>query len=165
MQWGDIIIRPITSAEDAAMAAIIRSNLEYYHLNIPGTAYFDPELAHLSEYYQQKPEQRAYMVLLNADKMVLGGVGIAEYPGMAQCAELQKLYLSDIVKGRGFGKRLMQVAEQCAKERGYKYLYLETHSSLETAIHLYQKMGFESISKPDGATHSAMDCFYCKELE
>ena len=38
----------ITEDDDAAIAAIIRANLERYHLDIPGTAYFDPELDHLS---------------------------------------------------------------------------------------------------------------------
>ena len=44
-------IRPILPEDDARLAQIIRQNLEKKHLNIPGTAYFDPELAHLSRYY------------------------------------------------------------------------------------------------------------------
>ena len=42
------IIRPITADDDAAIAAIIRDNLRAAHLDIPGTAYFDPELDHLA---------------------------------------------------------------------------------------------------------------------
>ena len=36
--------REITPADDGAIAKIIRANLERFHLNIPGTVYFDPEL-------------------------------------------------------------------------------------------------------------------------
>ena len=35
--------RKIEAADDAEIARIIRSNLEKLGLNIPGTAYFDPE--------------------------------------------------------------------------------------------------------------------------
>ena len=36
---------------------IIRANLERFHLNIPGTVYFDPELDQLSAYYHAQPER------------------------------------------------------------------------------------------------------------
>ena len=60
MQAEHILIRPILPADDARMAWIIRSNLEQFHLDIPGTAYFDPELDHLSRYYRAAPDRRAY---------------------------------------------------------------------------------------------------------
>ena len=49
--------RRINSADDEAIASIIRANLEKLHLNIPGTAYFDPELDHLSVYYNSDPKK------------------------------------------------------------------------------------------------------------
>ena len=51
----DYIIRPITAADDPAIAGIIRRNLEHYHLDIPGTAYFDKELDSLSRFYNAMP--------------------------------------------------------------------------------------------------------------
>lgn len=49
--------REITPADDGAIAKIIRANLERFHLNIPGTVYFDPELDQLSAYYHAQPEK------------------------------------------------------------------------------------------------------------
>lgn len=49
--------RTITAADDAALAKIIRTNLEQLQLDIPGTAYFDPELDHMSQYYAKAPEK------------------------------------------------------------------------------------------------------------
>lgn len=43
--------------DDEVLAEIIRANLEKLHLNIPGTAYFDPELDHLSVYYNSDPKK------------------------------------------------------------------------------------------------------------
>lgn len=157
-------IRPITPADDAAIAAIIRANLEQYHLDIPGTAYFDPEVDHLSRYYAQRPGQRAYFILTDDGGQVLGGAGLARFGGFDRCAELQKLYLTDSAKGRGLGAKLLNAVEQCARELGYRSLYLETHSALTAALRLYEKSGYERIPRPDCVLHSTMDLFYRKML-
>lgn len=59
---------------------------------------------------------------------------------------------------------LMQTAESFAKQSGYEFLYLETHSSLEAAIRLYEKLGFQQIAKPAAVLHSTMNRFYMKKL-
>lgn len=160
----EIIIRPITAADDAAIAAIIRANLRAAHLDIPGTAYFDPELDHLSVFYNAAPEQRAYYIATDGQGAVIGGVGFAEFPGVESCAELQKLYLADEAKGHGYSHLLMQTVENGAREAGYKKLYLETHTCLATACALYEKHGYESILQPVPTAHTTMDRFYMKAL-
>ena len=156
--------RKIQPADDASMAKIIRSNLEKLHLNLPGTAYFDPELDHLSAYYNSNPEQRTYFVVVGADGQVIGGVGIAEFEGIEACAELQKLYLDDSAKGKGYGKDLMRLAEDWARSAGYKNLYLETHTNLSVAVQLYEKMGFQPVEKSRSTQHTTMNRFYLKKL-
>lgn len=159
-----ITIRPITPADDAAIARIIRDNLKAHHLDIPGTAYFDPELDCLSGFYRAKPDSRAYFIAANQNGIVIGGVGIAEFEGLPNCAELQKLYLCDGEKGKGYGKLLMQTAVEFARSAGYDWLYLETHTNLEAAIGLYEKMGFRRIEKPEAILHSTMNRFYRKRI-
>ena len=160
----NITIRPITSADDAEIARIIRENLEAYHLDIPGTAYFDPELDCLSAFYSARPDQRAYFVAAYDDGTIIGGVGVAEFTGFDHCAEIQKLYLSDPAKGKGLGKRLMQVAEAFARSAGYDSLYLETHCNLVAAMGLYEKLQFRQIEKPAAVLHSTMNRFYRKRI-
>ena len=164
MQTEHVVIRPILPADDARMAWIIRSNLEKFHLDIPGTAYFDPELDHLSRYYRAEPDRRAYFVAADENGLVLGGVGIAEVDAFSQCAELQKLYLIESAKGQGLGIGLMEQAQSLARSLGYRRMYLETHSNLQAAIRLYEKLGFQRIRRPEGVMHSTMDHFYLKEL-
>lgn len=160
---GDLI-RPITPADDAQIAQIIREDLRQFHLDIPGTAYFDPELDHLSLYYGAAPERRTYFIAADRDGQVLGGAGVAEFSGLPCCAELQKLYLSDAARGRGLGRRLMQAVQDHARSLGYQQLYLETHSDLKAAIGLYEKLGFRRIDRLPGSPHSTMDRFYLKAL-
>lgn len=156
--------RKINASDDKIIAEIIRKNLEKHHSDIPGTAYFDSELDHLSVFYNSNPSKRIYFVAIDENEEVIGGVGIAEFEGIENCAELQKLYLSDSVKGRGYGKELMKIAESWARTAGYKKLYLETHTNLFVAMNLYKKMGFTQIEKPRTTVHSTMNSFYLKEL-
>ena len=157
-------LRKITPADDAAIAALIRHSLEKYGLDIPGTAYFDEHLDHLSAYYGQDPEHRAYYILETDGGGVAGGVGVAEFTPIEGCAELQKLYLADNMQGQGLGYGLIKIAETAARRLGYKKLYLETHTNLQAAMHIYEKAGFRKIPQPEGAVHSTMDRFYLKTL-
>lgn len=156
--------RKIEAADNKRIAEIIRANLEKLHLDVPGTAYFDPELEHLSSYYGSDSSKRTYFVALDEDSQVIGGVGVAEFSGIENCAELQKLYLDDSAKGKGYGKELIQLAKRWAKSAGYKNLYLETHTNLSAALKLYEKMGFRQIERPCSTAHSTMDRFYIKNL-
>lgn len=152
-------IRPIQEKDNAAIANIIRENLEYYHLDVPGTAYFDSELDQLSHFYSLP--NAAYWVLVE-NEQVLGGVGVA--PFKEHVAELQKLYLSHTVKGKGYGQQLMTQALEFAKVH-YQGIYLETFSTMDKAIHLYEKNHFEKLTIPLGSSgHDTMDCWYLKQL-
>lgn len=44
-------LRKITEKDDAAVAGLVRENLKKFGLDIPGTAYFDEGLDHLSRVY------------------------------------------------------------------------------------------------------------------
>ncbi len=146
---------------DAPLAALIRRCLKGARLDIPGTAYYDAELDHLSRYYQQPG--REYFLLLE-DKKLIGGIGMAEYTDLPDCCELQKLYLEDEYRGQGLGYRMMEHLEHQAAKTGYRRVYLETHTSLQAAIHLYEKCGYKLIGQPAESIHGAMDRFYLKEL-
>ena len=157
-------IRPITESDDSFIAEIIRANLKKFHLDIPGTVYFDPEIDHLSKYYNMLPDKRRYFIAADTAGQILGGCGVAEFDGFEGCAELQKLYLTDAAKGKGISKYLVQIVEDFAREAGYKGLYLETHTNLEIAIQLYESIGFRQIDRPKTVQHNTMNRFYLKEL-
>lgn len=160
---GIMQIRRITSADDAAVASIVKASLKQAGLALPGTAYFDPELAHLSAYYAQTAF-RDYYVLTNGQEVV-GGAGFAEYDLDRKICELQKVYLSAAVRGHGLSYQLLTFVEQMAKQAGYQQMYLETHSSLAAAIHVYKKLGFEQLDQPLSTTnHSLMDVLMIKQL-
>lgn len=158
-----MITRTLLPNDDLDLAEIIRTNLKAHALDIPGTVYFDDNLNHLSGYYGES-DMREYFIL-EEDGKILGGVGFAEFSKPDGIAELQKLYLTNEVKGRGLGRYLVELVIEKAKEAGYKKLYLETHTNLQTALIVYEKCGFIEIEKPDSVNHSTMNKFYIMDLQ
>ncbi|WP_283678331.1 GNAT family N-acetyltransferase [Lentilactobacillus sp. Marseille-Q4993] len=158
-------IRPITSNDDVKMAEIIRTLLKSFNLDKPGTAYFDPELDHLSEFYGQT-QKRQYFVAVNDDNEVVGGAGAAEYDAENGVAELQKLYVSASAQGDHLSTKLIDRVVEFARQAGYEKLYLETHHDLSAAVHVYDKYGFTLLDGPiGGGEHQAMDIFYELKLK
>ena len=143
------------------IARLIRSNLKACHLDIPGTAYFDEELDHLSDFYAEPG--RAYYVLTDGS-VVIGGIGMAEFEGFESCAELQKLYLDRSARGRGLGYGMIRHIEEAARAMVYGQIYLETHTNLSAAIREYERSGYRQIDRPPTVVHTTMNRFYLKEL-
>lgn len=156
--------RKLLSCDNTAIAELIRYNLKANALDIPGTVYFDEIIWHLTDFYDKKPECRAYFVLVDEKEKVVGGIGLAEFPDIEGCAELQKLYLADEVKGHGMGYFLIELIEKEALKMGYSKMYLETHTNLQTAIHVYEKAGYLEIPRPESVMHGTMNKFYLKTL-
>lgn len=149
--------------DNKTMEQIIKRSLETLDLNIPGTAYFDPQLGNLAQFYKQQLYAK-YWVVVNEQNEVAGGVGIAPFELKTGICELQKLYLSPEAQGMGLSSELMKVALKFAKEH-YRYCYLETLEKLQVANLLYIKFDFQQLERPlDGSAHNAMDAWYIKEL-
>ena len=155
--------RIIEPKDNLIIANIIRDNLKANKLDIPGTVYFDENLNNLSDFYLASPK-RAYFIALDDNDNIIGGIGLAELGFMDDTAELQKLYLTDAAKGQGLSYELIELVEETSLNKGYKRIYLETHTNLKAAIHLYEKCGYKLIEKPKEVVHSSMNRFYLKEL-
>lgn len=158
-QQNHIVLRPIQEQDNAAIAALIR--YVFIELGVPkvGSAYADPMLDHLYEHYQAQGS--AYFVLeLNGG--IVGGAGIGALEGVTEGAtegatevttcELQKMYLSQRVRGLGQGERLIQHCLNIAESLGYQQCYLETMPSMTSAQKLYEKMGFQHLDHAMGNT-------------
>lgn len=158
-----MIIREIKKEDNAKVKEIIQDSLKSLGLAVPGSAYFDPQLNDLHQYYNNLKHANYWVVELDGE--VVGGIGIAPFSEQDKVCELQKLYLSPKAQGLGFSKKLMETALSFASKH-YKKCYLETNHELKTACILYEKFGFALLQKPlPGSEHSAMDAWYLKDLK
>ncbi|WP_136605514.1 GNAT family N-acetyltransferase [Paenibacillus dokdonensis] len=157
-----MIIRDIKKEDNVKVKEIIQDSLKSLGLAIPGTAYFDPQLNDLHQYYNQLKHANYWVAEMEGE--VVGGIGIAPFNEYHKVCELQKLYLSTKAQGLGLGKMLMETALSFAFTH-YAKCYLETKHELKTACSLYEKYGFTLLHEPlSGSDHSAMDAWYSKDL-
>ncbi|MEQ4707546.1 MULTISPECIES: GNAT family N-acetyltransferase [Providencia] len=149
-------IRLIEQQDNAGIAAVIREVSAEHGLTADkGFAVADPILDTLFEVYS-KPRSAYWVVEMDGE--IVGGGGVSQVAGGdSQTAELQKMYLSSVLRGKGLAKQIVQMSLSFAKQQGYTRCYLETTKELQAAIKLYEKLGFEFIDEPLGNTgHS--DC-------
>ncbi len=156
------MLRTIAEKDNGAVAQLIRSSLKEYHLDKPGTAYCDPQLVHLSHYYQNQERANYYVIEEKGQILACGG-----YAGITPTtAELQKLYVAQGYRGKGYSSQLLNHIFDTAKKDGYDALYLETTKALEAAVSVYQHYGFKRLDTPiaNGDGHTAMEIWMLKAL-
>lgn len=143
-----LIIRALKPNDNPSLAKIIRSALEEFGANKPGTVYFDPTTDALFDLFQAPGS--AYFVAEESGEL-LGGAGFFPTNGLPDgVAELVKMYLRPEARGRGLGKLLINKTEEMAKKMGYAGLYLESMPELTNALTMYEKMGYHYLEGPMG---------------
>lgn len=159
----ELVIRPLQEKDNPILAKIIREVLTEYKANKPGTVFTDPTTDNLFELFQT-PGSCYWVVEENGN--ILGGSGLFPTEGLPDtCIELVKLYLSKESRGKGLGKMLMDQCIQKAKELGYNQVYLESLPELNTAVKLYENMGFVHLNEPLGASgHFACNLWMLKNI-
>ncbi len=154
-------LREIEEKDNQAIGQLVQDSLERHQLNIPGTAYFDPYLFELSDYYKQ--EGAKYWVLEKEGK-VIGGCGVGPYDKEKGIGEIQKLYIAEGEQGKGYSHQLIQKALDFAAQN-YSACYIETFASLDKANQLYRRYGFSLLKEPlEGSEHNACDTWLLKEF-
>jgi putative acetyltransferase len=144
----DIHFRKIEQRDNEELAGLIREVFREFHIDKPGTVYYDPTTDHLFEHFRNPGS--VYWIA-EEDRKIMGGCGIYPTQGLPDgCAELVKLYLLPGARGRGTGKCLMEKCFLSAKEMGYRQLYLETLPELGKAVWLYERAGFTFLPGPLG---------------
>ena len=145
-----LAIRLIQPEDDPEIGQLIRSVLVEFNVPKVGTAYADPSLDCMYETYQK--ERTRYFILTDGQS-IYGGGGIAPLENyLDNYCELQKMYFDKRVRGKGYGRNMMDLCLSFASSMGYSHCYLETMEYMEQAQKLYQQSGFDYIDGPLGDT-------------
>lgn len=156
-------IRPITQADNDAVAAVIRTVMTEFGAVGAGYSIEDPEVDEMFATYSQKGH--AFFVIDLAGSVAgCGGIGtLADAP--PDVCELKKMYFLPSLRGMGAGRKLAEHCLATAPTLGYRRCYLETLESMTSARALYRKLGFADIEGPLGNTgHCGCDRWMIKQL-
>ena len=123
----------------------------------------DAEVKCMSRHYLAENRSQYLVALVNGK--VVGGAGIAPFLNYDDICELKKLFLLPSSQGLGIGKALSLACLSFAREQGYQQCYLDTLSSMQSAIALYKKLGFTHLQQPwPGTLHGGCDVWMLKDL-
>lgn len=160
----EICIRPIEPKDNVAIASIIRTALEEFGANKPGTVYFDASTDDLYSLF--KNQAGSVYFVAEEDGSLLGGAGIFPTEGLPSgVCELVKMYLAKAARGKGLGQKMISHVMNWAKENGYQTVYLETMPELSKAVKVYEHFGFQYLQAPMGNSgHCGCDLWMSKSL-
>ena len=91
----------------------------------------------------------------------VGSAGFKKYDD--ECAEVKRVFIKREYRGKGISKKLMELLEERAKNKGYKYLILESGEPLAAAMSLYRKIGYKVI--PNYGQYKDMPDSVCMKKE
>jgi len=140
--FSEFTIRAATNADCAAVEALVHAVLHEYGIQ-PEPCATDADLKDIETHYTNSGG--AFWVVLDSGSEIVGSCGIHR-DSAADC-ELRKMYLHLSLRGRGLGRRLLELAVARARELGFKRVTLGTASVLKEAIHLYERAGFKPIPR------------------
>ena len=133
-------IREIQFEDNSQLEAVIKTAFLELELPLTGTVYEDKETTQMFESY--KEDTAIYFVIEN-DGIVKGGAGIKALRSEdGSVCELQKMYFSIDLRGKGYGQKLLSICLDAAQEMGYTHCYIETLSELKKALKLYKQNNF-----------------------
>ncbi|MBV8518343.1 MAG: GNAT family N-acetyltransferase [Acidobacteria bacterium] len=73
--------------------------------------------------------------------------------------ELAKLAVDPAIRGRGLGRHLCETVLAYAREHGAQEIVLTSHTSLSSAIRLYESLAFRHAPLPDDVRYATANVF------
>ncbi|MCH2546285.1 MAG: GNAT family N-acetyltransferase [Alphaproteobacteria bacterium] len=150
-------IRPMHAEDNAAFLSVIQQCvLEYGYTHSPYVVNAEDERDIFGAFIS---ENSAIYVITDAANNIHGGGGFAPVSGAENICEIKKVYFSPRVRGLGMGKKLVTQLMQEAALQHYTMLYIETVPEMETAVALYEKLGFTHCKRKSTTGHGCCSVF------
>ncbi|MFA0414500.1 GNAT family N-acetyltransferase [Vibrio renipiscarius] len=158
-----VTVLPITAEQDEEISQIIKRVGAEFGAIGEGFGPADAEVSAMSRYYTL--DKRSLYLVATVNGHVVGGCGLAPFNDSDQTCELKKLFLLPQGRGLGLGKTLSEQCLTFAKQQGFTHCYLDTLASMQSAIRLYENLGFEHLTQPiAGTVHGGCDVWMLKDL-
>lgn len=106
------------------------------------------DIAQLQSPQETIIEKGGAVYFAKMNDQILGTVGLSKVD--KHTFELIKMGVKKSAQGKGVGMFLGQQALNKAKEMGANKVVLYTHTKLQSALRIYQKLGFKEVPVRDG---------------
>lgn len=131
---------------------VIELHGEYYHAHWSFGAFFEAKVAcELAEFFRGYDAERDGFWTAAVGGRVEGSIAIDGLHAADEGAHLRWFIMSDELRGRGIGTRLLHAAVDFCRSRRYPRVYLWTFEGLHAARYLYEQAGFALFEQHRGA--------------
>lgn len=97
----------------------------------------------VAAFLRRYDEQQDSIWSITQDQRIFGSIIIdGSIEGEKNEARLRYFIMSNALRGKGWGRRLMQVAIDFCDHHPFDRVYLKTFAGLDAACHLYEAFGF-----------------------
>lgn len=140
-----------TGYKPGAIGRIVELHGTYYHDHWGFGHYFETKVAtELSEFFRRYDKNRDGIWIATLNGRVEGSVIIDGMHTGSEGAHLRWFMVSDTLRGKGVGRKLIKRAIDFCQNKRYKRIYLWTFEGLDAARHLYEAVGFKLIKQQSG---------------
>ena len=159
----DIIIK--TGYIPGSIGRISELHGTHYNRHWGFGLYFEAKVAtELSAFHERFDAKRDGIWLATQDGHIEGSIVIDGIHADDEGAHLRWFIVSDALRGKGVGRKLIHSAVDFCRNRGYETVYLWTFEGLGAARHLYEDVGFKLIGQNSGNQWGAKVNEQCFEL-
>lgn len=138
-----------------AIGRVVELCSTYYHDNWGFGLFFEAKVAaDLAEFLSRYEPARDGFWTAWVNGRIEGHISIDGRHAADKGAHLRYFIVSDALRGRGIGNRLMEAAMSFCRGAGHKRVFLWTFEGLHAARHLYEKYGFRLAEQRPGSQWS-----------
>jgi GNAT superfamily N-acetyltransferase len=134
-----------------SIGRVVELHACYYHAHSGFGVLFEAQLARgFAEFFGRYDEVRDGFWIATVAGRVEGSITIDGAHAADTGAHLRWFIVSDALRGKGVGTRLIRTAVDFCRANKYRRVYLRTFAGLDAARHLYEKMGFKLVDQRPG---------------
>lgn len=154
-------VRPDSTDAMTAMRAYVAELDQHFPERFDiGNGFDDDELAQMSA------PNGIFIVVADGGDAGGGGGAVLGCGGLRPLdeatAEIKRMWLHPSIRGFGLGRRLLGRLEAAAADLEYRAIALDTHANLESAIALYESVGYRRIDRYNDNPYAHL--FFRKDL-
>ena len=144
-------IQVVRGYRPGSIGRVVELHGTYYHEHWGFGLFFEAKVAtELAAFLGRYDGQRDGFWTASAGGGIEGAIAIDGSRAATEGAHLRWFVLSDALRGRGMGNRLMEAAIGFCRICNYKRVSLWTFEGLDAARHLYEKNGFSLVEHRKG---------------
>ncbi len=146
---GDVEI--VNGYSAGAIGRVVELHGAYYHTHWGFGAFFEAKIAReLAEFFGRYNSRRDAFWTAAVSGRIEGTITIDGAQAHDEGAHLRWFIVSDALRGKGVGKRLIHAAVEFCRRNQHPCVYLWTFEGLQAARHLYEMAGFQLVEQHRG---------------